>query len=158
MDDQMERISAASSVEEKMSGTSFDTKFQVVNGPAGSVTFVSQDGQMLTVPARFLPIVNPAQRTNRFQDEKSGLTAGLLTAVHAIVNGGKQQSAIAMMDDEYHRCGNEPHYVGPRPHWTDMLSALAEYGASLPAKSGQRNAAFVLCRILIDEEAQSARQ
>jgi hypothetical protein len=114
----------------------------------GNVTFYGPDNSVLTVPVRFLPTINPPQRW--FRDESSGVTAGLLLAVHTMASGDERQ-AMTMMDDEEHRCGNEyqRYGIGPRPHWTDMLSALAEYGASLPVNSNQHAAAFALCTALI---------
>jgi hypothetical protein len=118
----------------------------------GSVTFYGSDGPF-TVPVKYVGRVNPPQRW--FRDESSGLTAGVFAAVQTMADGGKQQ-AMTMMDDEEHRCGNDFRRsgVGPRPHWTDMLSALAEYGASLPVNSNQRAAAFGLCTALIEAKRE----
>jgi hypothetical protein len=116
----------------------------------GSMTFYGPDS-VFTVPVKYVGRVYPQW----FRDESSGVTAGLLAAVHTMAGGEKQQ-AMTMMDDEEHRCGNDfrRYGVGPRPHWTDMLSALAEYGASLPVNSNQRAAAFGLCTALIEAKRE----
>jgi hypothetical protein len=112
----------------------------------GYVTFYGEDGSVFRAPKQYVIKVNPQY----FRDKVSGVTAGLFAAVHTMASGEERQ-AITMMDDEEHRCGNEyqRYGIGPRPHWTDMLSALAEYGASLPVNSNQRAAAFALCTALI---------
>ena len=123
-----------------------------VAGKWSPVTIFTENGEM-TVPLWVAEIINPG---NRFRDQRSGVTAGLAAAVHTYSLGSAQREvAVQMMDDEFHRCGNEPHPIFPRPHWTDLLSALAQYGSSLPNQSAQRGAAFALCKHLLDTNARA---
>jgi hypothetical protein len=100
------------------------------------------------------PYVGAIRINNPFKDIRSGLTPNVLHAVH-LWAAKDQNGARTALDDEYNRCGNVPRKIPgfpPPPKYSDLLTALVEYGETLSKESVQRKFVFEMCQDLIKQK------